>query len=471
MFASLLLTFAVPFAAPQETPRDPVGRVVVYRFDTLETLQVDEDGANVTLSNVTMLVRDGLIERLGQAVVIPEHAEVHDYRGSGKVAMPPFVLSHANFLVGDRRGSGRNSRFQAVDSLWLAEDWSDDLLEEGVLLVGVDPPGSGLPGRTSVLRADEQVGVPDPLVADLHLKVTVSTSSSAKRLVRDGLKAADKAIEDEEKAHAEWKKAREEWEAKQKEKADAEAAKGEGKDDGQEKGEGGDNGQGGEHAAQEDGNGKGKGKGDSKEEQGPPEEFEAPKMDPNVEPLVDWVRQERVGQVWLSSASDWLHWQDLLGERELPYEIVLRHGTSQNLFEVADAIAATKLRVDVPARISFLPYTRIRANLPAELAAAGVENLVLSPTSDSLTGLLSYRLAVAQVVAEGLDRHVALRGMSVEPAASMGQEEVVGAIVVGGPATFVIWDGDPLDPMSETYQVLSEGKVVYDRAKAEAEVK
>lgn len=468
MFASLLLTFAAPIAAPQEPPRDPVGRVVVYRFDTLETLKVDEEGASVTLSNVTMLVRDGIIERLGQAVVIPDNAEVHDYRGSGKVAMPPFVLSHANFLVGDRRGSGRNAQFQAVDSLWLAEDWSEDLLEEGVLVVGVDPPGSGLPGRTSVLRADEQVGVPDPLVADLHLKVTVSTSSSAKRLVRDGLKAADKAIADEEKAHAEWKKAREEWEAKQKEKADAEAAEGKDKD----KGEAGEKDKGGAHAAQEGGNGNGKGgKGESKEEQGPPEEFEAPKVDPNVAPLVDWVRKERVGQVWLSSASDWLHWQDLLGERELPYEIVLRHGTSQNLFEVADALAKTDLRIDVPARISFLPYTRVRANLPAELAAAGVTKLVLSPTSDSLSGLRSYRLAVAQVVAEGLDRHVALRGMSVEPAASMGQEEVVGPIVVGGPATFVIWDGDPLDPMTETHQVLSEGKVVYDRAKAEAEVK
>ncbi|MHC4380569.1 MAG: amidohydrolase family protein [Planctomycetota bacterium] len=470
MFASLLLTFAAPFAVPQESPRDPVGRVVVYRFDTLETLQVDEEGENVTMSNVTMLVRDGVIERLGQAVVIPDHAEVHDYRGSGKVAMPPLVLSHANFLVGDRRGSGRNTRFQAVDSLWLAEDWAEDLLEEGVLMVGVDPPGSGLPGRTSVLRADEQVGVPDPLVADLHLKVNVSTSSSAKGLIRDGLKAADKAIADEEKAHAEWQKAREEWEAKQKEKAEAEGGDAEG-GDGEGEGEGGNgNGNGnGDHAAQEGGNGNGKDK--SKQDEGPPEEFEAPKMDPNVEPLVDWVRQERVGQVWLGSASDWLHWQDLLGERELPYEIVLRHGTSQNLFEVADAIAKTELRVDVPARISFLPYTRVRANLPAELAAAGVDKLVLSPNSDSLTGLRSYRLSAGQVVAEGLDRHVALRGMSVEASASMGQEDVVGPIAVGGPATFVIWDGDPLDPMTQTFQVLSDGEVVYDRAKAEAEAK
>ena len=459
MLASLLLTFALPAVAPQETPRDPVGRVVVYRFDTVETM----DGE--TLSNVTMLVRNGVIERMGQAVVIPDHAEVHDYRGSGKVAMPPFALSHANFLVSDRRGNGRNTRYTAADSMWLKEDWSEDLLEEGVLIVGVDPPGSGLPGRTSVLMADDQTGAPNALVSDLHLKVMVSTSSSAKRLVRDGFKAADKAIADEDKARAAWKKAREEWEAKQKEEAEAKKKASEGKDgaEGKEVKKGAeDKGGKGGTAAQDEG-------GDNKEDKGPPEEFEVPKMDSNVEPLVEWVRQERVGQVWLGSASDWLHWQDLLRERELAYEIVLRHGSTQNLFEVASAIAATDLRVDVPARLSFLPYTRVRANLAAELVAQGVTKLILSPSSDSLTGLRNYRLSVSQVVAEGLDRNVALRGMTVEPALSMGQEEVIGALKIGAPATFVIWSGDPLDPMSEVDFVLSEGKVVYDREKAEAE--
>lgn len=453
MLASLLLTFALPAAAPQETPRDLVGRVVVYRFDTVEAM----DGE--TLSNVTMLVRNGVIERMGQAVVIPDFAEVHDYRGSGKVAMPPFALSHANFLVSDRRGNGRNTRYTAADSVWLHEDWSEDLLEEGVLIVGVDPPGRGLPGRTSVLMVDDQTGAPNALVSDLHLKVMVSTSSTAKSLVRDGFKAADKAMTEEDKARGEWKKAREEWEAKQKEEAEAkkkDADGKEGKDDAEGKGD-----QGGK-AAQDEG-------GDKKEDKGPPEEFEVPKMDPNVEPLVEWLRQERVGQVWLGSASDWLHWQDLLRERELAYEIVLRHGSTQNLFEVASAIAATELRIDVPARLSFLPYTRVRANLPAELVAQGVTKLILSPSSDSLTGLRDYRLSVSQVVAEGLDRNVALRGMTVEPALSMGQEEVIGALKIGAPATFVIWSGDPLDPMSEVDFVLSEGRVVYDREKAEAE--
>ncbi len=432
----------------QDAPRDPVGRAVVYRFDKVETL----DGE--ALENVTILVRNGVIERMGKAVVIPEHATMHDYRGSGKIAMPPFALSHANFLVRDRRGSGRNAKYRAVDSLWLEEGWEKDLLKEGVVLVGVDPPGRGVPGRTSVLRVDGQVETPDPLVADLHLKITVSNSSSAKRLIRDSLAVADKAIEKENQARKDWEKARADWEAKQKEKAEEEKKK----------------------EQTEDGTippavaqGEDEQKDKDGQEQAPPEEFTPPPVDPNIAPFVEWIRQQRVAQVWLSSGADWLHWQDLLGERELPYEIVLWHGTSQNIYQVADAIAATELRVDVPARISFLPYTRVRANLPAELAKAGVSKMILSPSSDSWSAVKSYRFAVAEVVANGLDRQMALRGMSLEPAMSMGQEEVLGPLKVGSPATFVIWNGDPLNPMSQADRVLVDGVVVYDRAKAEAE--
>jgi len=446
ILSSLLLFAAQPLQAEASEPtREPTGRVTVYRLGKVETLEGDAQ------KNVSLLIRDGVIERMGQAVIIPDHAEVIDLRRSGQVATPPLVLTHANWLVPGRRSGGRNSQFLAVDSLWLDADWEQDLLEEGVLLVGVDPPGSGLPGRTSVLEVDGQTGQPEPLVADLHLKVTMATSSSAKKLIRDAWKAAEDAIEKEEKAEKDWKKAREEWEAKQKEKE--EAAKKEEKDKKE-----------GNTAAQDDGNGK-----KDQEEKAPPETFEPPKMKPDVTPLVEWVRQERVGQLWLRSASDWLHWQDLLGERELPYEIVLRHGRSQNLGEVAAAIAETELRVEVPAVISFLPFTRVRANLPAELAAAGVEKLILAPPNDSMTGVRSWRLGAALVVAEGLDRQVALRGMSLEAAASLGQEEMIAPLKSGSPATFVIWSGDPLDPMSEVDLVVSAGKVVYDRAKKEKE--
>lgn len=443
MFASLTLLLTPAALPAQEPERDPVGPVTIYRFDTVETLEGE------SLENVSLLVRDGIIERMGPAVIIPDHATVHDYRGSGRVLTPPLVLSHANFLITDRRGGGNNSRFRAVDSMWLTEDWEQWLHEEGIYLLGVDPPGSGIPGRTSVLKADGQVGPPDSLVADLHLKLELQTGSSGKRLVRGALDAADKAIENEDKARADWKKAREAWEEEQKKKEE-EAAKQEGQE--------------GQDASAQ--GGEGSGEGESKE---PPKEFEPPKMDGNVEPLVEWVRKERMAQVWLRSASDWLHWQDVLGERELSYSLVLTHGSTHNFHEVVGPIAGTGLRVEVPAAIGFLPYTRTRVNLAAELVEAGVEKLVLNPAGSSWNSVRDWRLGVNQLVAEGLDRTVALKAITTEPAAAFGQEEVVGPIAVGGPATFVIWSGDPLDPLSQADFLVADGEVLYDREKAEME--
>ncbi len=439
-----------PAAFPQQEEAPPRGRAEAWRLDEVRTL----DGE--TLEDVTILVRDGVIERMGQAVVVPAGARVHDLRGRDMVATPPLVLPHADFLVSDRRGRGNHSQYVAADSVWLGEDWAETLLEEGILVVGVDPPGSGLPGRTSVLLVDpEQRRRPEPLVADLHLVVTVTTNAAAVKLVRQALEQGEKAIEKEEKARKEWEKARREWEEKQKAK---EAEQGSGKEgDG---GQGGEQGSGGA-AAGGDGDG-------AAEEEAPPEEFEPPEIAPSLRAVVEWLRQERVARVQIGSAADWLHWRDVLGERALPYELVLRHPLGTNLVEVVDDLAAAAVRVDVPARISFLPYTRIRVNLPAELAAAGVERLVLSPPSLDLRGVRDWRMAVAEVVAEGLDPEVALRAVTVEPAASLGQEELVAPLAVGGPATFTIWEGDPLDPLARARFVVHSGEVVYDRAAAEA---
>lgn len=440
LFAALLL--AHPAAACQEEAAKPAdslrGRAEVWRLDSVETL----DGK--VLEDVTLVLREGLIEKIGQAVVVPDGARVHDLRGQGAVASPPLVLAHANFLVQDQRGAANASRWRAVDSLWLAENWEMDLLQQGVLIAGVDPPGTGLPGRTSVLAAGGGWPKPTALVSDLHLKLTITASSQSKDLIRKALKDADEAIEKEKKARADWEKARAEWDKKQKEKAEqAEKDKAAGAappaPDKQEK-----------------------------EEKAPPEKFEPPAIAPDLQAIVEWIRQERLAQVWLASAADWVHWKDVLGERELPYELVLRHAFGQNFHEVAAEIAAAKVRVDLPALISFLPFTRIRINLPAELTHAGLERLILSPDSDSLRSLQDWRTAASRCVAEGLPRAKALEAMTLEPARSLGQESLVQALKAGAPATFVVWSGDPLDPMARALFVVRDGRIVYDRKREEA---
>ncbi len=438
---ALLLALATPFSiafqeadAKSDAPR---GRSEVWRVDKVETL----DGE--ALTDVSLLIRDGVIERMGPVVVVPEGARVRDLRKTGAVLSPPLVLMHANFLMEDQRGNGNSSRWRAVDSLWLSEGWEKQLLQEGVLVAGVDPPGSGLPGRTSVLQAGGGWPHPASLVDDLYLKLSMSASQQAKDLVRKALKDADDAIGNESKARDEWTKARAEWEKKQKEKAEKE--KEEKKPEGAKA----------PAAAQE------------KEEKEPPATFEPPAIAPDLQAVVDWVRKERMAAVWISSAADWIHWLDVLGERELPYTLVLTHGLGQNFHEVVPAIAGAKVLVDVPASITLLPFTRIRANLPAELVQAGLARLVLSPAGESARDLTDWRAQAARCVAEGLPRKRALEGMSLEPARALGQDTIVQPLKASAPANFVVWSGDPLDPLSEALFVVRDGKVVYDRKKEE----
>ena len=350
MFAALLLS-ALPLATPQGD--EPTGQATVYRLDHIETLAGDP------LQNASIVVRDGVIERIGQAVIVPDNARVIDLRGTGSVAMPPFVLGQASLLPGDSRGSGSYGRYVASQVFRADADALADLREAGVLLMGLVPPGSGIPGRTSVVRSDAVNLAEDALVSDLHLKMTIDMNKASKDLLRKAFDDADKAIEKEAKARADWEKARKEWDEKQK--AAAEAAK--------KKEEGGK--EGGKAADEPK-------KSDDKE---PSKEFEAPRIDPNIQPLIDLINKERVVQIWISSPGEWLHWLDVVGEREIAWEVVLEHGGSTNLNEVAAAIAESGVRVYLPARISTLPSTRLRMSLPAELLAAGLEKMVLLPSS------------------------------------------------------------------------------------------
>lgn len=440
MFAALLLS-ALPLAAPQGD--EPTGQATVYRLDHIETL------AGKTLDNASIVVRDGIIERIGQAVIVPDHARVIDLRGTGAVAMPPFVLGQGERLLpGDARGSGSNGRYTAAGVYRADDDAMATLREAGILLVGLVPPGTGIPGRTSVVRSDASDLMEDALVRDLHLKMTIDMSKSSKDLLRKAFEGADQAIEKEEKARADWQKARKEWEEKQKAKAEeAKKKEGESKDGG-------------------------KSADDPKkqEEKEPPKEFTAPRVDPNIQPIVELVRKERVVQVWISSPGEWLHWLDVVGDREFAWEVVLDHGGSTNLHEVADAIAGAGVRVFLPSRIANLPSTQLRVNLAAELHRAGVEKLVLLPSSGgSMNAVENWRVGLNDLVREGLDREAALRAISLEPAQSMGQEGLVAALEAGAPATFVILDGDPLNPLARVTHLVAEGEVVYDRAKEDQE--
>ena len=441
--------FIAALFLPQEGEADAIrGHTVAYRLDHIETL----DGEAV--SNGTIVVRDGVIQKIGQAIVIPEDAKVLDFRGSGSTAMPPLVVSSSSYLQNSSNGSRTNAaQYRAVDTLWLGDEAWSSLLEQGVTLVGVAPRGSGIPGRTSVLDSSSGTKLPVAVVDDLHLFMTIDPSSSAKRVLRDAIKAGEKAIEDEKKAKVDWEAARKAWDEKQKAKAEAE------KKAKEEKGQG----------KSEVANGKKpeptKG-GKKEEEKEPSKEFTPPKIAPTIQPIVEWLRKERIVQIAISEPADWLHWEDVLGDRELQWEAVLSVSSRTNFHKIVPQMAESGVRIHVPTLVSFIPDTRIRSNIAAELAAAGAD-LVLLPSSDSFSSIENWRIQLADMIQSGMERDLILKGISLKPAASMGQEERVQVLKAGAPANFVIFSGDPLNPISEVELVVEDGKPIWDREKEE----
>ena len=80
------------------------------------------------------------------------------------------------------------------------------------------------------------------------------------------------------------------------------------------------------------------------------------------------------------------------------------------------------------------------------------------------------RASVSRLIAEGLDETIALRAITLEPALAVGQEEVMGTIAIGMPASFVIWSGDVFDPLTEVDSLVLDGEEKFNREQFESEL-
>jgi imidazolonepropionase-like amidohydrolase len=146
--------------------------------------------------------------------------------------------------------------------------------------------------------------------------------------------------------------------------------------------------------------------------------------------------------------------------REFGYNLVIDHGTEAHL--LADEIAAA----GIPVIIGPLFTSRAKPELrnrsianPGRLAAAGVE---ISLTTDHPVVPIHFLIHQATLaVKEGLDRTVALRSVTINPARVIGCADRLGSLEAGKDADVVIWSGDPLDVMSRAEIVYQNGREIY----------
>jgi len=145
---------------------------------------------------------------------------------------------------------------------------------------------------------------------------------------------------------------------------------------------------------------------------------------------------------------------------EFGYKLVVNHGTEGHL--IADVLAGK----DVPVILGPLFTTRSKVELRNRtlrsagiLARAGVQLAITTDHPVVPINFLVYQAALA--VKDGLEPEVALRSLTVNPAAMLSLDDRIGALRPGLDADIVMWSGDPLDVMNRAMRVFVRGREVY----------
>lgn len=153
-------------------------------------------------------------------------------------------------------------------------------------------------------------------------------------------------------------------------------------------------------------------------------------------------------------ASDILQAVNLVKEYKL--KIVIRGG--EEAWRVAKILADADIGVivtptsDLPETFEKLGATMKNAGL---LAKAGVKIAIIG--NDKTQSVRELRYNVGMASARGLPLSKALDTVTINPAKMFGLDKTVGSLVKGKDADFVVWSGDPFEPLSQALSVYIAG--------------
>jgi Amidohydrolase family len=134
-----------------------------------------------------------------------------------------------------------------------------------------------------------------------------------------------------------------------------------------------------------------------------------------------------------------------------------------DIFQTIDALADHNVAIVLGASLDLAPRSRDRINVPKLLSEAGVNFAFSTSLTNSLSSMPDTPLfPVSLLVKTGLPRQKALEALTSAPAAMLGLDKSHGSIEKGKKANLLFFDGDPLNASSRVRQVLVEGKSVYE---------
>jgi imidazolonepropionase-like amidohydrolase len=373
----------------------------------------------------TVLIRDGRIAAVGDAVAVPDGALVID--ATGKWVLPGFIEAHGHVGVSEEAegwaGQDTNeltepvtAHVRALDAINPADMGFRDAISGGVLAVNVNP-GSGNPigGQTVAMkcwgRTVDEMALRQPSGMKSALgenpkrvygeqKKTPSTRLGTAAVIRGALVDAANYLR----------------------RIEAEEAK-------------------------------------------PETERKPVDRDLKLEALGRVLRREIPWRQHCHRADDIA--TAIRIADEFGYNLVIDHGTEAHL--LADILAAR----DIPVVIGPLLTSRSKVELrnrslanPGRLASAGVTIAITTDHPVVPVNFLVHQASLA--VKDGLDRETALRALTINPARIAGVDDRLGSIEPGKDADLVIWSGDPLDVLSRAERAFIDGDEVYSYSGGQA---
>ena len=388
----------------------------------------------------TILIKDGKVEALGRDVVIPSDTRTIDAKD--KFVMPGRIDAQSRLYVIESELNESRAiapDLNILDALDPFIKEYKEVLAQGVTTIYVAPGSlSLLGGRGAVLKLNGGKTINEMVLkTDVAVKAAIgfssnNQSSSLRRLehyssIREALIATQAYMQKKRKYEqelAEYKK----------KKADKQK-----KDDEQEKG---------------------------KKEK--PKRPAKPKRNPTYEILAKVLRKEIPLQIEAHRVDDILNALRLADEFD--FTLILDKCTEG--YMIADEIARRKVPVIVgPVSTSFvdmpkLEYRNHDMRNAAILSKEGIQ-LALGVSGPDGASSKFIALAAAMAVANGMDKNIALRAITLTPAEILGVADRIGSLEVGKDADIVILSGHPLDTFTQVEMVLIEGKTVYERKTAE----
>ncbi len=411
------------------------------------------------IDHAVILIEDGKIVTIGQDLPIERGIPVIDVPNLW--VMPGLVDAYSRIGLEGRAGSEFTPENKAENELFPRNDDYQEVLNAGVTTLGQYPAGTGgVPGQACVVRPKGATKQEMLIKSGAYLMIVFRADARSKKMVRD---AFEKATEYADKE----KKAREKFDKDQASKKKSDEKKPEDKKD--EKKEG-------SSASAQDGAAADDKQSDKKDESGGTK-YTPPEPDEKTKPILDLRAGKLRALVTLFQAADWLHFKDAIKEEKFGYDLRIPMTRETDIFEIMKEVGEKKLRIVCEPEITLTPSTMRQRNLPSEFVKAGAK-LVFLPRQDTIaiganpfsgsapmTPFKSWLRSVGEIVAAGLDRDVALRAVTLEPAEMLGLADRVGSLDKGKDANLVFYTDDPIEPMTRLKAVMLEGRVVHGEVK------